>query len=123
MRALPLMVRTDSVCLVGHMAHFVEQKPLESPIQSVRVGRGMRRIELTTCRRWALNEPDGHYVAACLHSSGLNPRQHVQAFASRGPGECLVERCNWRTVPLCQFQIDRIVVRQAVFLGQDECEP
>ena len=32
MRALPLMVRTDSVCLVGHMAHFVEQKP--SKVQS-----------------------------------------------------------------------------------------
>lgn len=122
MRALPLMVRTNSVCLVGHMAHFVEQKSLERPIQSVRAGRGMRRIELTTCRRWTLAEPDGNCVAAGLHSSGLNPRHHVQAFVARGPGECLFERCNWRTVPLGQFQVDGIVIRQAVFLGQDECE-
>lgn len=122
MRALPFTVRTDSVCLVEHMAHFVEQKSLERPIQSVRLGRGMRRIEFTACRRRTLAELDGHYVATCLHSSGLNPCQDVQAFDACRPGECLVERCNWRTVPLGQFQIDRIVKRQAVFLGQDERE-
>lgn len=122
MRAPPFVVRTDSVCLIEHMAHFVEQKSHERPVRSVRAGRGIRRIEPTTCMRWTLAEPDGHYAARCLRSSGLDPRQDVQALGACRLGKCLVERCDWRTVPLGQFQIDRIVERQAVFLGQDECE-
>ena len=46
----------------------------------------------------------------------------VQTFVGRGPSESFVKRCERRRVSFCQFQIDGVVERQTVFLGQGECD-
>ena len=46
----------------------------------------------------------------------------VQTFVCRGPSESLVKRCQRRGMSFRQFQIDGVVERQTVSLGQGECD-
>ena len=57
-----------------------------------------------------------------LELQGFNPCQNRQTFGVRGPSKRFVKRRKRRIVPHGQFQIDGIVERQVVFLGQDKRE-